>query len=122
MMTPVGPRCSRAFFFAPAQATAAAQFLIFRRMQMGLIPVMLSVWGASLVLMLGVSIYVARVGRNEEAQIFLADSSSNEKSEQEQIAARVSKLLPLKRSVMILAGATTLLVVVYFVFNALHQF
>ena len=89
---------------------------------MGLIPVMLSVWGASLVLMLGVSIYVARVGRNEEAQIFLADSSSNEKSEQEQIAARVSKLLPLKRSVMILAGATTLLVVVYFVFNALHQF
>lgn len=89
---------------------------------MALVPVMLSVWGVSMALMLGVSIYVARVGRNEEAQIFLADSSSHVKSEQDEIAARVGKLQPLKRSVMILAGATTLLVVVYFVYNVFHQF
>ncbi len=89
---------------------------------MALVPVLLSVWGVSLALMLGVSIYVARVGRNEEAQIFLAESSNHVKSEQDEIAARVGKLLPLKRSVMILAGAMTLVVVVYFAMNVLHQF
>ncbi len=87
-----------------------------------MVPVLLSVWGVSLALMFGVSIYVARVGRNEEAQIFLAESSSHVKSEQDEIAARMGRLLPLKRSVMILAGAMTLLVVVYFVVNVFHQF
>ena len=89
---------------------------------MPLVPVLLSVWGVSLALMFGVSIYVARVGRNEEAQVFLAESSSHVKNEQDEIAARVGKLMPLKRSVMILAGVMTLAVVVYFVFNVLHQF
>jgi hypothetical protein len=87
-----------------------------------MVPVLLSVWGVSLALMFGVSIYVARVGRNEEAQIFLAESSSHVKSEQDEIAARVGKLLPLKRSVMILAGVMTLAVAVYFVYNVFHQF
>ena len=63
---------------------------------MPLVPVLLSVWGVSLALMLGVSIYVARVGRNEEAQIFLAESSNHVKTEQDEIAARVGKLQPLK--------------------------
>ena len=87
-----------------------------------MVPVLLSVWGVSLALMFGVSIYVARVGRNEEAQIFLAESSSHVKSEQDEIAARVGKLLPLKRSVMILAGVMTLAVAVYFIYNVFHQF
>jgi hypothetical protein len=91
-----------------------------KRVQM--VPVLLSVWGVSLALMFGVSIYVARVGRNEEAQIFLAESSSHVKSEQDEIAARVGKLLPLKRSVMILAGVMTLAVAVYFIYNVFHQF
>jgi len=91
-------------------------------MKMALVPVMLSLWGISLVLMLAVGIYVARVGRNEEAQIFLAESSSHVKSEQDEIAARVGKLLPLKRSVMILAGVMTLAVAVYFIYNVFHQF
>jgi hypothetical protein len=90
--------------------------------RMPLVPVLLSVWGVSLALMLGVSIYVARVGRNEEAQIFLAESSNHVKSEQDEIAARVGKLLPLKRSVMILAGVMTLAVAVYFVYDVFHQF
>lgn len=89
---------------------------------MALVPVLLSLWGASLALMFGVSIYVARVGRNEEAQIFLAESSSHVKSEQDEIAARVGRLLPLKRSVIFLAGAMTLVVAAYFVYNIFHQF
>lgn len=89
---------------------------------MALVPVMLSLWGISLVLMLVVSIYAARVGRNEEAQICLAESSRHMRSEQDEIAARVGRLQPLKRTVMILAGVMTLLVVVYFAISAFHQF
>jgi len=41
---------------------------------------------------------------------------------QRRYAARIGKLQPLKRSAMILAGAMTLLVVVYFAISAIHQF
>ena len=87
-----------------------------------MVPVMWVVWGVSLLLTVGVSLYAARLGRNEESQIFLADSSNHVKQEQDAITARVGRIQPLKRSVMILAGAMTLLVVVYFVFNVVHQF
>jgi cell division protein FtsX len=89
---------------------------------MAIVPVMLSVWGVSLVLMLAVSLYAARLGRNEEAQIFLAESSSHVKSEQDEIAARVGKIRPLQRSLIGLASLMTLVVVVYFVINVFRQF
>jgi hypothetical protein len=89
---------------------------------MGLFPVMVSLWGVSLALMLGVSIYAARLGRNEEAQIFLADSSNHVKQEQDAIAARVNRIRPFKRWVMVLAGAMTLLVVAYFLVDVFRQF
>jgi hypothetical protein len=89
---------------------------------MAIVPVMLSVWGVSLVLMLAVSLYAARLGRNEEAQIFLAESSSHVKSEQDEIAARVGRIRPLQRSLIGLASLMTLVVVVYFVINVFRQF
>jgi hypothetical protein len=89
---------------------------------MGLLPVMWVLWGVSLVLTLGVSIYAARLGRNEESQIFLADSSSHEKSEQEQIAVRVGKIQPLKHGVMASAGLMTLLILAYYILDVFRQF
>src|SRR5208283_2076749 len=82
---------------------------------MGIVSIMWSVWGAAVVLMAVVGIYASRVGRYEESQLFLADSSTNAKLEQEMIAARLSRIQPLKRSVMALAGMMTLLVVAYYV-------
>jgi divalent metal cation (Fe/Co/Zn/Cd) transporter len=89
---------------------------------MGLLPVMWVVWGVSLVLTAGVSLYAARLGRNEESQIFLADSSSHERSEQEEIATRIGKVQPLKRSVLALAGLMTLLILAYYILDAVRQF
>ena len=85
---------------------------------MEFIPVMWSVWGASVVLMIGVSIYMARLGRNEENQLFLAESSSHVKSEQDDIAARVKKFQPVKRTALALAGAMTLLVLIHCILYA----
>ena len=90
--------------------------------KVGLVPVMWVVWGVSLVLTAGVSIYAARLGRNEESQIFLADSSSQVKSEQEEIATRISRIQPLKHAVLAAAGLMTLLILAYYVLDVVRQF
>jgi cell division protein FtsX len=90
--------------------------------RMGMVPVMWVVWGVSLLLTIGVSLYAARLGRNEESQIFLADSSSHERTEQEAIAARIGKIQPVKHVVLALAGLMTLLIVAYYVMDAFRQF
>ncbi len=89
---------------------------------MAMVPVMWVVWGMSLLLTVGVSLYAARLGRNEESQIFLADSSSHERSEQEQIAARIGKIQPLKHAVLALAALMTLLILGYYILDAFRQF
>jgi hypothetical protein len=89
---------------------------------MGIVPMLWLVWGAAVVLMAVVGIYASRVGRYEESQLFLADSSSHEKSEQDAIAARLSRIRPLRLSTLGLAGVMTLLVVAYYVRDSFHQF
>jgi divalent metal cation (Fe/Co/Zn/Cd) transporter len=89
---------------------------------MALLPVMWVLWGVSLALTAGVSMYAARLGRNEESQIFLADSSSHEKSEQEEIVVRMGRIQPLKRSVLALAGLMTLLILAYYILDVFRQF
>jgi len=89
---------------------------------MGLVPIMWSLWALSVVLLLGVSIYAARLGRNEEDQLFLADSSGYARSEQEAIAARVDRIQPLKRTAIFLTGVMTLLVMAYYVVDMFRQF
>lgn len=89
---------------------------------MNFVPVLWSVWGASVVLMAVVSIYAARLSKNEEDQLFLSDSSSHAKSEQDAIALKVGKVEPLKRTAVIILGAMTLFVIAYYVFDAVKQF
>ncbi len=89
---------------------------------MELVLVMWALWGVSLVFMAGVSIFAARLGRNEEAQIFLAESSNQEKLEQDAIAAKVSKIRPLKVTSLGILGVMTLLVVGYYVVDVFKQF
>jgi hypothetical protein len=89
---------------------------------MGLVAIIWAVWGASFVFMAGITIFTARVGRNEEAQICLADSSSRLKSDQDAIAARVGKLLPVKKFALTLVGVMTVVVVAYYLYDIFHQF
>jgi len=89
---------------------------------MTFVPVMISVWGSLILFFFAVKIYVARVSRNEEDQILLNESSNSIKAEQDAIAARLSKLIPLQRVSLILVAAMTLVVVGYYVLDILHQF
>ena len=63
---------------------------------MNWVPVIWSVWGVSVLLMAAVSIYASRLAKDEEDQLFLADSSSHAKTEQAAIASKVGKVEPLK--------------------------
>jgi hypothetical protein len=83
---------------------------------------MWSAWAATIVLTAVVGIFASRVGRYEESQLFLAESSRHAKSEQDAIAARLSRIRPLRLSTLALAGLMTLLVVAYYVLDSFHQF
>ena len=89
---------------------------------MEMVPMMWSVWGAAVVLMAVVGIYASRVGRYEESQLFLADSSSHAKTEQDVIAARMSRIRPLRLSTQGLAGLMTLLIVAYYALSVYRSF
>ena len=81
-----------------------------------------ALWGASFALMVGVTIFSARLAKNEEDQLCLSDSSSNVKSEQDAIAAKLKKIQPLKRATLALLGGMTVLLVGYYIIDMIRQF
>ena len=89
---------------------------------MTIVPVMWSVWGALVVLLLSIWIYRARLERDEEDQIFLDDSFSHEKAAQDAIVARVNKLQPIFRASWILVLAASLWVAGYYAIDIARQF
>jgi nucleoside recognition membrane protein YjiH len=85
----------------------------------GFVPVMWSVWGALVLLMICLKIYAGRLTRDEDDQIILDDSFDNVKAEQAAIMAKVAKLEPVLRTVFWLVAAATLVVIVYYVRDVL---
>lgn len=88
----------------------------------GFVPMMWAAWLACIVLMVAVSMYSSHLGKNEEDQLFLGDAFNHVKTEQQNIAAKVSRVAPFKRAAMGLAGAMTIFVLVYYVLDMLKQF
>jgi hypothetical protein len=89
---------------------------------MTFVPVMFSVWGALLLLFIALKLYAARLARDEDDQIMLNDSSSNMKTEQAEIVARVGKVEPLQRIALGLVGAMTIFIIGYYILDIIHQF
>ncbi len=84
---------------------------------------MWSVWGLLVLVYLALRIYVARLNRDEDDTIILDDAAfGQEKAEQAAIIARVQKIQPAQRAALIAMGAMTLVVIVYYVWDAMHQF
>lgn len=89
---------------------------------MTLVPVMWSVWGGIVLILAAIWIYRSRLERDEEDQIFLDDSFDHERLAQAAIVAKVNKVQPIFRAMMILASAATLWVIVYYVMDIVRQF
>lgn len=89
---------------------------------MAFVPVMWAVWGLTILLMVAMFLYRSRLGRDEEDQLFLGDSFSQEKVHQIAIATKVSNVQPLIRVSEIIAAVATLFVIGYYIIDMYNQF
>lgn len=88
---------------------------------MTFVPIMWSVWGVLVALMLSLHIYRGSLEKNEDDQIFLDDSFDHEKAAQMAIVARVNKVQAPLRVAKWLALAMTVVVIVYYIRDILQQ-
>ncbi|MGA2559786.1 MAG: hypothetical protein ABSF17_08910 [Terracidiphilus sp.] len=89
---------------------------------MGFVPVMWGVWGLLIVLLLSLKVYAGRLSQNEDDQIFLDEAFEHMKNEQAAIAAKVNSLKPVRTAILYLAGAATVFVIGYYIFDIYTQF
>ena len=89
---------------------------------MGFVPVMWGVWGLLIVLLLSLKVYAGRLSQNEDDQIFLDEAFEHMKTEQAAIAAKVNSLKPVRTAILYLAGAATVFVIGYYIFDIYTQF
>lgn len=89
---------------------------------MGFVPLMWSAWIVFTLFFVVLSLYAAHLVKNEEDQLYLYESSSHEKAEQDAMLARAERIEPVKRVALILAGTMTLVVIGYYVMNMVNQF
>jgi len=88
---------------------------------MTFLPIMLAVWGVTILFMTIMLLYRSRLSRYEEDQLFLDDSFNEQKSAQAAIAARVEKVQPMVKGSELIAGAATLFVIGYFLIDMYKQ-
>ncbi len=88
----------------------------------GLVPVMWSVWGAFVLIVIALKLYTVRLTRDEDDQVILDDSFNNLRAEQADIVARVNKIRPLERTSMWLVVAMTVVVIAYYGIDIMNQF
>lgn len=89
---------------------------------MTLVPVMWVVWGVLVTFTAALYIYRSSLTKDEEDQIFLDESFDHEKAAQAAIVAKVSKVEPILRVALWLAGIATLFVIGYYVMDIVNQF
>ena len=88
---------------------------------MTMVPMMWSIWGVLILIFAALYLYRSRLTRDEEDQIFLDDSFSHERTAQAAIIEKVNKIQPALRVSMALAGAATLFVVAYYIWDIYNK-
>jgi hypothetical protein len=86
------------------------------------VPVMWSVWGAVVFVLVALKVYSGRLSRDEDDQIILDDSFSHVRNEQAAIIEKVHRIEPVQRVTLWVAVAMTLVVIGYYVMDMLTQF
>ena len=110
---------------APAltgRATVRGERTYRKVKNMAIVPVIWTAWIASLLLLIGVSIYAARVTKDEDDQLFLSEASTRIRSEQASIAAQAGKVQPIRKGALVVVAVTSLCVLGYYVFDIIRQF
>lgn len=87
-----------------------------------MLPGMWVVWGLLVLLFLALKVYTGRLSRDEDDQLVLDDSFEHVRAEQAAIVARLNKVQPLQRTVLVLLCVMTVFVIGYYVVDAIRQF
>ncbi len=88
---------------------------------MRIVPLMWSVWGALVLLMIILKVYNSRLTRDEDDQLVLDDSFNHIKAEQAVLMEKIHKLEPVVRIATALAAVATLFVIGYYVLDMANQ-
>jgi len=88
---------------------------------MSFVPIMWSVWGVCVALMLSLHVYRGSLEKNEDDQIFLDDSFEHERAAQTAIVAKVNKIEPALRLAKWLALGMTVVVIIYYIRDIMVQ-
>lgn len=89
---------------------------------MDFIMVMWILWGTLGVILLALLMYRGNVTRNEEDQLFLDDSTKIEHEEQDQIVRKAKQIDPVIRIFGGATGLVTLVIVAFYLHDAIKQF
>ena len=89
---------------------------------MTIIPVMWSVWGALVLVFALLKFFAAKLGSSESDQIVLDEVFEHVKSENDAVLAKVVKIESVARIVMWALVAMSLIVIVYYIIDMIHQF
>ena len=87
-----------------------------------MVSVVWSVWALCVLFVAVMYLYRSRLTRDEDDQIFLDDSFSHERTAQAAITEKVHKIEPVVRASIWLAGAATVMVVAYYIWDIFVQF
>jgi hypothetical protein len=88
----------------------------------GMVPVMWSVWGVLVLIMLALKLYNGRVTRDEDDHLVLDSAFDNLRAEQAAMLEKVHRIEPLRKASLWLAVAATVFVLGYYVMDVLSQF
>ena len=88
---------------------------------MTFVPVMWIVWGAIVVLMVGLHVYRSSLEKDEEDQLFLDDSFEHVRAANAAIVARATKVEPLVTVSHWLVAVISVVVILYYVWDILRQ-
>jgi len=83
---------------------------------------MWAVWGVLIAITLALKIYTGRLSRDEDDQLVLDPAFDHIKDEQAAIVAKVNEIEPLRKVMLWLAVAMTIVVIGYYVMDVLSQF
>jgi len=84
-------------------------------------PVMWVVWSALMLLFAIVHVIAGRIARDEDDEVILDDSLDRVRQEQAAITARLDRVEPVKRTLMWLLVAMTLVVIAYYALDVYRQ-
>ncbi len=87
-------------------------------MTMNLVSVMWVAWAAVVVIAIVLVAYRGAIARDEEGQIFLDEAFDREEAAQAYIRNRIARIQPAVRVCLVAAGALTLAVIGYYVWDA----